>query len=239
MLKIEAIEKAVSAYGGENKWTKAVVLEAEFSAWGLAFTLKRRPFFDRANITMDIHRPFCRITPIGKNRDVSGVLNGTDVHLELPNGNIIKKRENARQYFSRARRLLYWDDLDMAYFANYAMWNYLTLPALLMNKDIIWKAAEPGLLTAKFPVKIPTHSAAQQFRFDRKSGLLLQHDYTAEVISGFARAAHVVLEHSEKSGLTFTSHRRVTPRGFNGKPVPGPTLIEIVIHDCKLRNSST
>ena len=233
MQESDTLKKAVSAYGGEKIWRRAVALEAEFSARGLAFTFKRRPVFDHAAIAMDIHRPLSCITPIGTHHRTSGTLNDSDVHLVGPDGHIIKTRIKARRYFSGARRLLYWDDLDMAYFANYAMWNYLTLPALLINKDIVWKENAPGLLTAKFPSKIPTHCVTQQFRFDRNTGLLLQHDYTAEVISPWARAAHMVLAHSESGGIKYPSHRRVTPRSFSGKPMPGPTLIEITIHDCR------
>ena len=122
----------------------------------------------------------------------------------------------------------------MAYFANYAMWNYLTLSALLMRKDINWNEIEAGLLEAIFPKAIPTHNQRQRFRFEQESGLLLQHDYTAEVISRMAKAAHVVLDHSESEGLRFTSHRRVTPISARGKPLRGPTLLEITIHDYHL-----
>jgi hypothetical protein len=226
--------QAIDAYGGKETWTKAKSIEAEFSARGLAFTLKRRPKLRRAKIAMNISRPFSRITPIGRNREISGVLNNQDVHVEGVDGEVIRERKNARQYFPGGRRLLYWDDLDMAYFANYAMWNYLTLPALLMRTDIIWKEIEAGFLEALFPKEIPTHSQRQHFRFDLDTGLLLQHDYTAEVISRLAKAAHIVLDHSEMKGLKFTSHRRVTPRSAKGKPLGGPTLIEITIHDYQL-----
>ena len=97
---------------------------------------------------------FSRITPIDRNRDISGVLDGPDVHLENSRGEVIRERKKARRYFPGGRRLFYWDDLDMAYFANYAMWNYLTLPALLMRKDIVWKEIEAGLLEAIFPEEI-------------------------------------------------------------------------------------
>ena len=36
-------QKAIEAYGGQDCWTGADGLEAQFSARGLAFTLKRRP----------------------------------------------------------------------------------------------------------------------------------------------------------------------------------------------------
>jgi hypothetical protein len=225
------LEKAIKAYGGRKRWAKARTIEAEISVDGLAFILKQRPTFKNARFVMDVSRPYSRITPIGKRPNITGVLDGSDVCLANSNGDIIQERKNARQYFPGGRRIFYWDDLDMAYFANYATWNYLTLPALLMRADIIWKEVEAGVLEAVFPDGIPTHCQAQRFRFDKDSGLLLQHDYTAEVISSLAKAAHVVLDHSESGGFQYTSHRRVTPRSFTGKPLPFPTLIEIIIHD--------
>jgi hypothetical protein len=233
----QTAQKSIEAYGGQQCWSAATRLEAEFSASGLAFTLKRRPLFKRAKITMDIARPFSRITPIGKNPCIAGVLDGADVQLENTAGEVVRSRKNARQYFPGGRRIFLWDDLDMAYFANYAMWNYLTLPALLARDDIDWREIEPGLLEAVFPSEIPTHSRVQRFRFDRNTGRLLQHDYTADIISRFARAAHVVLEHAENEGLCFTSKRQVTPRSAKGKPRGGPTLIAIEIHKFRLKDA--
>jgi len=226
----QTIKKALDAYGGQVLWRSAKAIEAEFSANGLAFSLKRRPPFNHAKAMLDISRPICRITPIGRVPSSTGILEGPHVRLEDENGEVIKERKNARQYFPGGRRILYWDDLDMAYFANYAMWNYLTLPALLLRSDIIWREISEGFLEATFPRDLPTHSQIQYFRFDLETGLLLQHDYTAKVISRFAKAAHVVLAHSQSEGLTFSSHRRVTPRSSKGKARRGPTLIEIFMH---------
>ena len=233
----QTAQKAIEAYGGHQLWAEATRLEAEFSAHGLAFTLKRRPQFKRAKITMDIARPCSRITPIGKHPQNTGVLDGGNVRLENTAGEVIQTRKNARRYFPGGRRIFFWDDLDMAYFANYAMWNYLTLPSLLARDDIEWRELEPAVLEAVFPPEIPTHSRVQRFRFDRDTGVLLQHDYTADIISRLAKAAHVVVEHAESEGLCFTSKRRVTPRSARGKPRRGPTLIAIELHDFGLKEA--
>ena len=230
----QIIKKAVDAYGGKERWEKANSIEAEFSANGLAFLFKRRPPFKKAKILLDISCPNSRITPIGRDVDTAGILEGSNVRLENGNGEIIQVRKDARQNFPGGRRAIYWDDLDMAYFANYAMWNYLTLPALLLRNDIIWREIEEGLLEAIFPKELPTHNQKQFFRFDLETGLLLQHDYTAEVISRFAKAANVVLAHSESEGSKYTSHRKVTPRTLKGKPMRRPTRIEIFIHKYRL-----
>ncbi|NTV92286.1 MAG: hypothetical protein HGA72_03115 [Chlorobiaceae bacterium] len=231
----ETAEKAIAAYGGHTLWQNAKSVEVEMSASGLAFTLKRRPFFRHAEMVLDVHRPFSRLTPIGRDPLITGVLDGHHVRLEDKHGNFIEERRNARDYFKIGRRLFFWDDLDMSYFANYASWNYFTLPALLMREDIIWTELEPGLLDARFPDSIPTHSRVQRFRFDHDTGLLIQHDYTAQIISPLAAASNVVLQHAKNStGLVYPSIRRVTPKGPKGKPLGGPVLIHLDIHDYKV-----
>lgn len=234
----ETAEKAIAAYGGRSLWQNAKMLEVEISASGLAFTLKRRPFFRHARMVMDIHRPFSTLTPIGLDSGITGVLDGADVRLENRQKQLVSERRNARDYFKINRRLFYWDDLDMSYFANYASWNYFTLPALLMREDIEWTELEPGLLEARFPDAIPTHSRVQRFRFDCGTGRLIQHDYTAQIISPLAAASNVVLQHAENSsGVVYPSIRRVTPKGPKGRPLDGPVLIHLDIHDFRVINS--
>ena len=86
----QTLKKAIEAYGGKETWTKAKSIKAEFSAKGLAFVFKQRPQIKRADITMDISRPFSRITPIGKTRDISGILDGPNVHLENAGGEVVR-----------------------------------------------------------------------------------------------------------------------------------------------------
>ncbi len=235
MLSVTA-QKAIKAYGGIELWKNSKFLEAEVSVKGLAFTLKRRPFFNHANIKMEIERPFSKLTPIGKNKGVSGILDGPDVRLENENNEVIAERKNARQYFPFGKRLFYWDDMDMAYFANYAFWNYYTLPRLLMNENIEWTEKSEGLLVAKFPESIPTHNNIQEFHFDKETGRLVQHNYTAEIISKLAKAANVVIEHKKTGNFIYPTSRLVTPRNNKGKALKRPILIDITVHNFRLTN---
>jgi hypothetical protein len=189
-MKSNSAKKALELYGGEKSWSKAKYIEAEVSAKGWAFVLKRRPYFKHAKLFMEIHKPFCKITPVGKDKEICGVLDGENVRLENPQGQVLSQRENARDYFTFGRRMLYWDDMDMAYFANYAFWNYFTFPFLLMNEEIAWEEKSPEIIQATFPDAIPTHSKVQSFHFDAESGLLSQHDYTADIISKTRRCAN-------------------------------------------------
>ncbi|MFZ4798637.1 MAG: hypothetical protein ACOYMA_14155 [Bacteroidia bacterium] len=229
-------QKSIDAYGGTELWKNNKFIEAEVSVKGLAFTLKRRPFFDHAKIKMEIGKPYSKITPIGKDKNISGILDGNNVRLENLNGTIIAERKNAREFFPYGRRLFYWDDLDMAYFANYAFWNYCTLPNLLMNKNIEWIEKSEGFLIATFPNNFPTHSKVQEFHFDKNTGLLIQHNYTADIISKLAKAANVVIDNKKTEQFVYPSSRLVTPRNSKGKALKLPILIDITVHNFKLTN---
>jgi len=156
------------------------------------------------------------------------------VRLETPDGRPLAERRDARAAFGPGRRWLWWDRLDQTYFACYAAWNYFTLPGLLLREDIRWSELAPGLLEAAFPASLPTHCAVQRFRFDDASGLLLQHDYTAEVFGGWAKASRVVLEHGSGGGVAFPSRIRVTPRKADGSPRGWPVLVAIEVHAFQL-----
>jgi hypothetical protein len=228
-------KQAIKAYGGEDLWMKAKHIEALVSVNGLAFTLKRRTFFNNVKIEMAVDKPFSKISPIGEEKNITGVLDGKDTRLENPQGDTIAKRQDARGYFRFNRRLLYWDDLDMSYFANYAFWNYFTLPRLLLNDKIKWQEKQTGVLFAEFPNSIPTHSKQQEFYFDVETGLLVQHNYTARIISRFAKAANKVVKHSELEKIKFPSYRVVTPRVFANKSLNSPALIVITVHKFKVK----
>jgi hypothetical protein len=59
------------------------------------------------------------------------------------------------------------------------------------------------------------------------SGLIRRHDYTAEVVGGWARAAHHLSAHRQVDDLTFPTRRRVRPIGVRNRTLPGPTLVWI------------
>jgi hypothetical protein len=224
--------RVIAAYGGEQLWRSARSVQVEASAKGLLFTAKVRHGFERGHIEVEIASPRARFAP----REWGGraaVLDGHDVRIEDAGGRVLESRLDARRPFPWGRRLLRWDDLDLGYFAGYAFWNYLAFPALLLRSDIAWRELGSGLLEARFPPALPTHSAVQRFHFDPTTWRLRRHDYTADVVGPFARAAHEILEHGTTDAIPFPSHRRVRPR-IAGQPV-GPTLVDLRIHAWTLR----
>jgi hypothetical protein len=63
----------------------------------------------------------------------------------------------------------------------------------------------------------------------------VQHDYTAEIIGGWAHAARVVLEHGTAAGVAYPRRMRITPRARDGSPRAGPTLVAVEAHAFELR----
>lgn len=226
----ETARRALDFYGGEELWTRSARIQAVVNVRGLAFRLKHRPVFREALVELDVHRLFCKITPVGREPGVTGFLEGERVWLEDNRDRVISERINPRSFF-RGRRWWYWDDLDMTYFANYAFWNYFTLPNLLLNTSIVWIEKAPGVLLAYFPDEIPSHCYAQEFHFDISTGQLLRHNYTVDVISKYACVANEVRAHQTNGGAPYPSKRVVTPANRTGKPTGWPVMLQIDVLD--------
>jgi hypothetical protein len=86
-----------------------------------------------------------------------------------------------------------------------------------------WRRLEVG-----FASDVHTHSPRQTLHVD-SAGLICRHDYTAEPVGRWARAAHHCSEHRHFGGLVFPTRRRVHPRGLGGRSLRGPTLVALDI----------
>jgi hypothetical protein len=235
------LAEVLEAHGGLERWRAARELRASVHTGGLLLaTRARRALVSEYRLTMRVQEPWIELDPAG----VPGraVFDHGAVRLIGPDGEPIEERRDPRPLFSgRAglRRNLRWDALDTAYFAGYAMWNYLTTPFLLTRPEVeldegkAWTA--PGgerwrRLDARFDPALDTHSAEQTFWVGGDS-ILRRHDYTAEVVGGWANAAHALAANREFGGLVLPTRRRVTPRGPGNRALPGPTLVWIELTD--------
>ena len=227
---MEQLTRAViAAYGGESLWRATKTVNATISSGGLAFLAKFQREARRLRVEVDPSQPRTKLY-LGPEGAV-GLLEGGNVRIENSKGQEFAVRADARRLFPGGRRRLWWDKLDQVYFAGYALWNYLAFPALLLRDDIVWTAVSSWVLDAIFPPGLPTHSRSQRFHFEPSTGLLKQHDYTAEVFGNWAKAAHVILEHRTWNGIPFAAKRRVTLRRSDGIPLPWPVLVWIEVHD--------
>lgn len=226
-------ERALKAYGGPERWQATSAVHCTVTAWGFAFLAKMRGGVRDLCVAAEFPQPRV-VSWSDRNPGIQRIFDSTSVRIENSAGETVASRAAPRRHFPYGRRLFYWDRLDEVYFSSYAIWNYVTFPALLMRDDIEWTAPAEHTLEAKFPPELPTHSPVQQFHFDPDTSLLRQHDYTAEAFGNWATAANVVLAHREWDGIPYPSHRRVTPRNRDGTPRRLPLLVDIRIRDWRL-----
>jgi hypothetical protein len=231
------LERAIEAAGGMARWEAATELTARVRSGGLLLaTRARRGVLRDYEIRIATRAPRATLAPYPE-RGRRGVFEAHEVRVETDGGTVVSRRDHPRAAFSGSlRRNLRWDDLDLLYFAGYAMWNYLTTPFLLAAPGFGVRELDPWApdgerwerLAATFPEEVPTHCREQVLSFDGQARLR-RLDYTPEVIGRWARAAHHCGEHREENGLVVPTRRRVVPRARSGRSLPGPTLVRIEI----------
>jgi hypothetical protein len=232
----DLVELAVSRHGA-GVFDRTAELAVDLSCGGAAFALRfKRGALSRFAGRVSTTEPRSELTPYPKSGQ-RGVFERDRVWIETDAGELVAERSDPRAAFG-GRRNLWWDDLDLLYFAGYALWNYMAAPFLFRRPGFELEEVEPWhedgerwpRLHVRFPADLPTHSPEQDFYFDEQ-GTLRRLDYTAEVFGSWAKAAHYCREHRDFSGLLVPTRRRVTPRRRNNKPLFGPTLVWIEVHD--------
>lgn len=237
----ELIERSIAAHGGRDRWAQASAISARVSAGGLAFALKLQGAavrdLDARVSTRSQQVTFAPYPQPGQR----GVLEPDgSVRIESDEGEVRRRRERPREAFADARHKLWWDRLDMLYFATYAMWTYIAIPFVLEDPGYgvreldAWR--EDGSrwrrLAVTFPAGIHTHCREQVFYFD-DSGLIRRHDYTAEPMGGWAKAAHYCFEHRSFDGFTAPTRRFVYRRRRDNRAFGRPRLVWIEISDVR------
>jgi len=239
-MTMKILDEICEAHGGMDYWNTLEAVEADISAAGFLFTAKRRPVLDHVRMRASTREPRFTFYDLPGPGQTAELIGNSEVRIVDANGRVIARRENPRTAFRGIRHLFSWDDLDFIYFAGYATWNYLAAPFLLMRKGFIINELAPlsgklaGLtrLHVTFPDDIPTHSREQIYYFDDQR-LLRRLDYTAEVVGGWAHAAHLCEDYRQFGRLKVPTRRRVYPLPFGHEPLPAPTLVAIDVHDVR------
>jgi hypothetical protein len=98
---------------------------------------------DDVTVTIDAHAQSCSMARL-TGPDRRGVFTPDRVAIETASGQLLQARQNPRASFDRSIDTP-WDDLQLAYFAGYAMWTYLTVPFLLAQPGFLTKVMMAGL----------------------------------------------------------------------------------------------
>lgn len=237
MAGASVLERIIAAHGGRALWGRLHSLEAELSARGLLFTLKRRPILDRVRVTAFAHEPRFLFHDHPSPGMTGELIGEEEVRILGPDGAVLERRVRPRAALRRPGTFFSWDALDFLYFGGYATWNYLLTPFLLLFDGVRVEPLPPGRglppggarLRVRFPEGLPTHCPEQTFFFDERLRLR-RLDYVAEVVGSWARAAHLCEEYRDFEGYPAPTRRRVHPILFGERPLRAATLVAIDVH---------
>jgi hypothetical protein len=224
---------AMDAHGGLARWRQLKTVSARLLVGGVMWGLKGKDgILNDVHVAVDLRKEWASHWPFIKpNQHTS--FQPDRIAIETRDGQVVQERFNPRESFKEHTLDTPWDELQLAYFAGYAMWTYLNTPFLFALPGVeteeiqLWQ--ENGevwrRLKVTFPSSIATHSAVQTFYFDQ-TGLLKRHDYEVD-ISGGTPALHYVSEFKEFSGVMVPTKRRVFGRQPDGKAAPDPLVVSI------------
>jgi len=227
------VQLTIDAHGGFERWQRFENVSAHLRNAGVLWALKHQPgVLDEVNVRVALRREWASHSPF-VNPNLRTSFEPHRVAIETTDGHVVEERHQPRDSFSSHEVDTPWDRLQLAYFAGYAMWTYLTTPFLFAMDGVTTEELEPWRengemwrrLKVTFPRSIATHSTVQTFYF-ASDGLLRRHDYDAEVLGG-SPAAHYVHEYQEFSGILVPTKRRVLGRTPDGTPVPDPLIVTI------------
>ena len=223
-------EKMIRAHGGMAAWERAESVKLHMQGGGLLLASKRqRGAMADVEVTVATTGQRTEVRPYPRPGH-GGIFERGRIRIETDGGALVEERTDPRPLFRKFRRQFRWDDLDLLYFSGYALWNYVTVPFVLLRDGYVLEAKKENVLAVTFPDGVHTHCRHQRFVLDQR-GLLQRHLYTAEPVGRWARSVHVASDHREFGGLIFPTKRRVYPRSLTGGRVPFPVLVSIDIDD--------
>jgi hypothetical protein len=158
------------------------------------------------------------------------------VALEGPDGQLLKEAKASPQELRERLSASTWDELQLAYYVGYSIWNYIAVPFVLAEPDVTTEELEPRSvqfdswrrLEVWFPPRVVTHSTEQTFYFDHDE-LLRRIDYASELED--TRIAQLFSGHQRFSGIlipTLGTSLRIAPDGMS---LAKPALVDIEIFD--------
>lgn len=213
------LDRAAARHGGWELWRRLVAIDVRVAALGGAIPrLKglQRAFSPPLHVTVEPHQ---------RRLVVHGVPT-PERQLVFDRGRVGKGPPDHRARLI-ARPLARWSPEDAAYFFGYALTHYLALPFSLASADIVEHVHRPGhpstdRLTVRYGPGSHTHGRYERFYFDA-TGLLVRHDYHAEVLGPIAHGAHSSRDYVELDGLMIARRREVHLR-LGGWATPLPVL---------------
>ena len=235
----ELLNMAINTQGGMNNWGKYYNAKVHLLVGGILWEMKgHRDTISKVEVNVDLIEQKASHKP---NEEWHTIYTPHTVKIEKSNGDLIEEFSNPRVSFKGHALETKWSTLQLAYFAGYAMWNYINAPFLFaragfeVNEIEAWNEnGEPWrCLKVKWPENVHTHSREQTLYID-KEGFIRRLDYQVE-IAGNTAASHYLYDYKDVNGIKMATRRVVYATGEDNKArLDGPVIVSIDLSDIKL-----
>lgn len=233
----DLVDLAIEAHGGLNRLNQFSFLTASLHQGGVLWGLKGKPtVLENCSVKVDLKREWVSHWPFAPTQHRSA-FTPDRVAIETPEGTVVEELIEPRHSFEGYRMETPWSDPQVAYFAGYTMWTYLTSPFILKRPGVASKELEPWHENGKtwrrlhvtFPHEIATHSTEQTFYFD-ETGILVRHDYEVD-IQGRNAAARYLSDYVSVEGILLPGKMRIFPRGSDNIALAEPLIVSVDLSD--------
>jgi hypothetical protein len=228
---------AIEAHGGMRRWERIERFRATASITGALWALKGRPgLLDDVTLAGETLEQRLTITPFPRPGRYT-TWEPCRQTIETTGGGLVAERRDPAAAFAGTTRSAPWDELQAAYFAAEANWNYFVAPFIFARADFtaeeiaprqedgqVWRA-----LLVTYPPDIVAHHRRQTHYFDDR-GLLRRLDYRVDILGG-GPAVHYPSAYREFDGIMVPTRRRVYVRNADGSPVRDVVSIAIDVTD--------
>ena len=235
----ELLYMAINAQDGMNNWRKYHQADVHLSVGGILWEIKgHRDSISEVEVTIDLLEQKASHKP---NDQWHTIYTPGRVKIEKRNGELIEELYHPRVSFKDHTLETKWSNLQLAYFAGYAMWNYINTPFLFtrpgfeVNEIVAWTENTETwrCLKVKWPENVHTHRREQVLYID-KQGLIRRLDYQVE-IAGKTPASHYLYDYKDINGIKMATRRVVYATGEDNKArLDGPVIVSIDQSDIKL-----
>jgi hypothetical protein len=234
------LKSAVAGHGGQDRWKQLRSIRSSLSVTGALWESKgMADSLKGIEIEVWIHeQKVVTNLPLRKKRFI---FQPDLLVIESESRQKRTEYENPRKAFAEMSQTTPWEDVHVAYFNSYALWNYLTAPFQFAspgyNCEELAEWDEDGEhwrpLKVTFPDRIATHTKEQVAYFGH-DGLLRRLEYAVDVLGG-AKGLNYATEYREINGIMFPMKRRVHPADAGRRKVEKPVLVAIDFHEIAIQ----
>jgi hypothetical protein len=236
---VDVLESVLRANGGMDLWrlTRRFTLHASITG-ALCSEKCNTASLKELAVEGSTHNQTVDFTGFAR-ADLRALYRPDSVVLEAPDGQRIASRNAAPEEFRAGLKSAKWDELQLAYYCGYVIWNHIATPFILADPDFETKELPRSRkrgenlrrLRVTFPARVVTHATMQTFYFDRE-GLLRRLDYPAAHADA-TQVAHTFSGHQRFSGILVPTLCRLLTISADGVPIAKPPLLDVEIFDAK------